>query len=90
MTYCSAGYKIQFLPQRKHNAFNTNANCLMLLEEIIGVRCDIHTKKNTLYIQNGRLVGDKTGGTYSYHSATKDQNTACQLCNNIVHILVRF
>jgi len=48
----------------------------MLLEEIIAVSCENRTEKNTLYVQNVVLVGDKTGGIYSYHSVTKDQNTA--------------
>lgn len=48
---------------------------VMMLEEKIAVPCEKHTGKNTLYIQNGGLVGDKRSWYCSYHSVTKEQTT---------------
>jgi hypothetical protein len=59
--------KIQFPPQRKHNATLININLLMMFMEIIAVYFENHTKPiNILCEQNADLLNVKVGGTYNY------------------------
>jgi hypothetical protein len=64
--------RIQSVLQRKHNTFSWLRCLLILLEEIIAIYSENHTKHtNTLCGQNAELLIVKAACKYSYHWALK-------------------